>query len=146
MYFLISGSAQVPVHKKNEKNRKRNYQPISVLPIFGKILEKLKYDSLFSHLASCEFLNPNQLGFRPGDSTSSQLVCITHTIFKVFNCNPPLNVRFVYHDISKALDRVWHDGLIYELKQCGVSGRFCSLIINFPKDRKQRTVLNGSVL
>ena len=81
--------------------------------------------------------------FRPGDSTINQLICITHTIFKAFDCNPPVNVRSVYLDISKAFDRVWHDGLIYKLKRCGVSGRFLSLIINFLKDRKQRTFLNG---
>ena len=40
----------VPVNKKNEKNLKGNYHPISLLPIFGKILEKLVYDSLYSHL------------------------------------------------------------------------------------------------
>ena len=49
----------VPVHKKNEKNLKENYRPISLLPIFGKILEKLIYDSLYSHFVSCELLNPN---------------------------------------------------------------------------------------
>ena len=36
----------VPIHKKNEKNVKSNYRPISLLPIFGKILEKNIYDSL----------------------------------------------------------------------------------------------------
>ena len=117
----------VPVHKKNEKNRKSNYRPISLLPIFGKILEKLMYDPLYSHLVSCELLNPNQSDFRPGDSTINQLICITHTIFKAFDCNPPLDVRSVYLDISKAFDRVWHDGLIYKSKRCGVSGRFLSL-------------------
>ena len=105
----------VPVHKKNEKNRKSNYRPIPLLLIFGKILEKLMYDSLYSHLVSCELLNPNQSGFRPGDSTINQLICITHTIFKAFDCNRPLDVRSVYLDISKAFDRVWHDGLIYNL-------------------------------
>ena len=53
----------VPVHKKNEKNLKGNYRPISLLPVFGKILEKLIYDSLYSHLASCDLLNPCQSGF-----------------------------------------------------------------------------------
>ena len=57
----------VPVHKKNEKNIKSNYRPISLLPIFGKVLEKLIYDSLYSHLVSCDLLNPNQSGFGPGD-------------------------------------------------------------------------------
>ena len=133
----------VPVHKKNEKNLKKNYRPISLLPIFGKILEKLMYDSLYSHLVSCNLLNPNQSGFRPSDSTINQLISTTHTIFKAFDCNPPLDVRSVYLDISKAFDRVWHDGLIYKLKRCGVSGDLLSLIQSFLKDRKQRTVLNG---
>ena len=68
----------VPVYKKNEKNLKVNYRPISLLPMFGKILEKLVYNSLYSHLVSCRFFNPNQSGFRPGDSTINQLLSITH--------------------------------------------------------------------
>ena len=52
----------VPVHKKNEKNLKANFRPISLLSIFGKILERLIYD-------------------RPGDSTVNQLISIAHTIF-----------------------------------------------------------------
>ena len=133
----------VPVHKKHEKNLKGNYRPISLLPIFGKILEKLMYDSIYSHLVSYDLLNPNQSGFRPGDSTINQLISITHTIFKAFDCNPPLDVRSVYLDISKAFDRVWHDGLMHKLKRCGVSGQLLVLIQSFLKDRKQRTVLNG---
>ena len=78
----------VPVHKKNEKNVKSNYPPISLLPIFGKMFENFVYDSLHSHLVSCNLLNPNQSGFRPGDSTVNQLISITHTIFKAFDCNP----------------------------------------------------------
>ena len=133
----------VPVHKKNEKNLKVNYRPISLLPIFGKVLEKLVYDSLYSHLVSCAFLDPNQSGFRPGDSSITQLISITHSIYKAFDCNPPLDVRSVYLDISKAFDRVWHVGLIYKLKRCGVSGKLLSLIQSFLQNRKQRTVLNG---
>ena len=129
--------------KKNDNNLKENYRPISLFLIFGKILEKLMYDSLYSHLVSYEILNPNQSGFRPGDSKINQLISITHTIFKAFDCNTPLDVRSVYLDISKAFDRVWHDGLVYKLERCGVSGQLLSLIRSFLKDRKQRTVLNG---
>ena len=117
----------VPVHKKHEKNVKGNYRPISLLPIFGKILEKLIYDSFYSHLVTHELLNQNQSGFRPGNSTVNQLLSIT--------CNPPLDVRSVYLDISKAFDRIWHDGLIYKLKRCGVSGQLLFLIQSFLKDR-----------
>ena len=134
---------EVPVHKKKEKNLKGNYRPISLLQIFGKILEKLIYDTLYSHLVSSDLLNPNQSGFRPSDSTVNQLISITHTIFKAFDCNPLLDVCSVYLDISKAFDRVWHDGLIYKLKRSGVSGSLLSLVESFLKDKKQRTVLNG---
>ena len=39
--------------------------------------------------------------------------------------------------------RVWHDGLIYKLKRCGVTRQLLFLIQSFLEDRKQRTVLNG---
>ena len=49
----------------------------------------------------------------------------------------------MFLDISKAFDRVWHDGLIFKLKSYGVTGPFLSLIRNFLTDRYQRVVLNG---
>ena len=121
----------VPVHKKNEKNLKENYRPISLLPIFSKSLEKLIYDSLYSYLIKEVLLNPNQSGFRPGDSAIDQLLSITHSVFEAFDCSPTLEVRSVYLDISKAFDRVWHDGLIYKLRRCGISGNLPLLLRSF---------------
>ena len=66
----------VSVHKKIEKNLKVNFHPFSLLPILWKILEKLIYDSIYSHLVSYDLLNPNQEGFRLGDSTVSQVLSI----------------------------------------------------------------------
>ena len=112
----------VPIH---------NYRPISLLPIFGKIFEKLIFDSLYQHLEIFGLLNPNQSGFRPGDSTINQLLSIVNSIFTAFDCNPPLDVRSVYLDISKAFDRVWHEGLIFKLRRCGVSDKLLLLIQSF---------------
>ena len=92
--------------RKMKKNAKSNYRPIPLLPIFGKIFEKLMYDSLYSLFVFCDLLNPNQSGFRLGDSTVNQLISITHEIFKAFDCYPPLDVRSLYLDISKAFDKV----------------------------------------
>ena len=133
----------VPVHKKNEKNIKENYRPISLLPIFGKILEKLIFDSMYSHLTKNNLLSPNQSGFRQGDSTINQLISITHLIYSSFDCNPTLDVRSVYLDISKAFDRVWHTGLLFKLRRCGISGNLYNLLQSFLSNRQQRTVLNG---
>ena len=47
--------------------------------------------------------------------------------------------------MSKALDKVWHKGLIFKLKQNGISGNLLSTLTNFLKLRKQRVVLNGQL-
>ena len=52
-------------------------------------------------------------------------------------------MRGVFLDISKSFDKVWHKGLIYKLKQNGISGKLLNLIIDFLSNRKQRVVLNG---
>ena len=132
----------VPVHKKNEKNIKENYPPISLLPIFGKILEKLISDSMYFHLTKNNLLSPNKSGFHQGDSRINQLISITHLIYSSFDCNPTLDVRSVYLDISKAFDRVWHTELLYKLRRCGISGNLYNLLQSFLSNFKQRTVSN----
>ena len=133
----------VPVHKKDSKNLSNNYRPISLLPIFSKVFEKLIFDALYYHLHSNNLLVSNQSGFRPGDSCVYQLLSITHNIFSAFNCHPPSDVRGVFLDISKAFDKVWHEALIFKLRRCGIKGNFISLLESFLANRQQRVVLNG---
>ena len=105
----------VPVHKKESKNILKNYRPISLLPVCGKIFEKCIYNSLYSYLESNDILSKSQSGFRKGDSCISQLLAITHKIYSNFDAYPSLETRGVFLDISKAFDRVWHEGLLYKL-------------------------------
>ena len=78
-----------------------------------------------------------------GDSTIYQLLSITQMIREAFDCVTPLEVRGVFLDISKAFDKVWHAGLVFKLKQNGISGNALKLLTNFLKNRYQRTLLNG---
>ena len=78
----------------------------------------------------------------PGDSHVNQLLSITHEINQSFD---NLEVRAVFLEISKAFDNVWHNGLIYKLKQNGISGNILNIIIDFLTFRKQRVALNGQV-
>ena len=55
-----------------------------------------------------------------------------------------MELRAVFLDISKAFDKVWHEGLIVKLKQNGISGNLLMLFENYFHNRKQRVVLNGS--
>ena len=90
-----------------------------------------------------KFCNSNQSGFMPGDSCIHQLISITYEIYPSFDANSSLEVRGVFLDISKAFDRVWHEGLIYKIKCMGVKGDLLALIESFLFERQQRVVLNG---
>ena len=79
----------------------------------------------------------NQSGFLPGDSCISQLLSITDDIYKAFDGNPSLEARGVFLDMSKAFDKVWHEGLLHKLKCYGVEGKMYELLKNFLNDRKQ---------
>ena len=69
-------------------------------------------------------ITPKQSGFRP-DSCINQLLSITHDTFTSFDNG--LEVRGVFLDISKAFDKVWHDGLIYKLKQNNIKDKLLCL-------------------
>ena len=94
----------VPAHKKGDKQILKNYRPISLLPIAGKIFERLLYDRMFEFFIANNLISKNQSGFRPGDSCINQLLSITHEIYQSFDDN--LEVRAVFLDISKAFDKV----------------------------------------
>ena len=132
-----------PIHKKGDKCKVSNYRPISVLPICAKLFEKLIYINLYEYISSNNILNINQSGFREGDSCTNQLSVIVHEILKAFDSNPTLEVRGVFLDISKAFDRVWHEGLIYKLKCIGIKDNALKVIESFLNNRFQRVVLNG---
>ena len=78
-------------------------------------------------MLSEKLLNPNQSGFHQSDSCISQLLAITLEIFEAFDCNPSLQVRSVFLDISKAFENVWHEGLLYKFKSMGISGELYNL-------------------
>ena len=88
----------------------KNDRLVSLLPVCGKIFEKIIFNSLFKYLEVNNLLNGNQSGFCPGDSCIHQLLSITHKIYKAFDANLSLEVRGVFLDLSKAFDKVWHDG------------------------------------
>ena len=133
-----------PIFKKGDKQLIKNYRPISLLPICGKLLEKIIFNKLYNYFHLNGLITKNQSGFRPGDSTTNQLLYLVDEIHQAFDSTESLEVRAVFLDVSKAFDKVWHAGLIFKLEQNGVSGSLLKLFQNYLSDRKQRVVLNGS--
>ena len=105
----------VLVHKKGDKQILKNYWPVSLLSIYEKIFERIIYNNLFEYFIENDLTSQNQSGFKPGNSCINELISITHEIYLSFDKMFELRGVFLY--ISQAFDKVWHEGLIYKLKQ-----------------------------
>ena len=53
----------VPVHKKGDKQLLENYRPVSLLPMLGKVFEKILFNNMFEYLQENNLLCENQSGF-----------------------------------------------------------------------------------
>ena len=113
------------------------------LPIFGKLFEKFIFNRIHNFLLQEKLINPNQSGFFPSYFYVNQLIAVTYEIFESFDCNPSLEVRSVFLDISKAFDKVWYEGMLYKLKYMAISGELYNLLENYLYNRFQRVLLNG---
>ena len=96
----------VPIYKKEDKNLIKNYHPIILLPILGKLFERVIYNFLFNYSLTNKHFTPSESGFVAGVSLISQLPSIIREIQTAFDENPFVVVRGVLLDIFKAFDKV----------------------------------------
>lgn len=64
------------IHKKWDKQILQGCRPVSLLPIWGKVLERLVYNNVLKHLIDNNISSGNQSAFKPADSCISQLLSI----------------------------------------------------------------------
>ena len=131
-----------PVYKNNNPNDVTNYRPISLLSVISKCMERCVYKYVYNFLLLNNIITSNQSGFTFGDSAINQLVNISNDFGRALDSGK--EIRVVFCDISKAFDRVWHKGLLFKLKQYGISGNLLVWFERYLSGRSQRVVLNGS--
>ena len=73
-----------PVFKTGYTADISNYRPISVLPCFSKILERIVYNSPYKYLADQKIADPQQLGFRKGHFTKHAIAQLVDQIYESF--------------------------------------------------------------
>ena len=130
-----------PVFKKANKQIKSNYRPISLLCNVSKVFERLVFNALYEYLFGNNLLTSKNSGFKADDSTINQLIYIVHNIYNGIEHSK--EARMVFLDISKAFDKVWHVGLLFKLRQLGISASIVSWIESYLTNRYQRVVIHG---
>ena len=133
----------VPLFKSGKKTDVSNYRPVSLLPIPGKILEKIIHGDVANFLENNKLLCDKQGGFRKNHSTLSSITEFTNNIFNAIN-SKELTVA-IFFDLKKAFDTVNHKILIKKLEKMGIRGNVLLWIENYLSERKQKTICNNNL-
>ena len=105
------------------------------------MFERLVFNHLYQYLVSNNLLIEKNSGYKKHDSTICQLLLLCDKIYK--GIDEQKEVRVVFLDASKAFDRVWHAGLLFKLRQLGLTSSLVTWIQSYLSDHKQRVVLEG---
>ena len=132
-----------PIFKKGNPELIENYRPVSTLPIFAKIFEKLIHTRLYNFFTSQNCLSDKQFGFRKGHSTSSALNHAVHQIEDALKNNGK-HVLGIFIDLSKAFDTIDHKILLKKLERCGIRGNAYDLMESYLSNRYQYTHVFGN--
>ena len=105
---------------KGSKHIFGNYPPISLLPVFSKIIERLIYNKVFEFLVRYQILFESQYGFRKGRNTAHAILDFVKTIEDAIESGQ--YAIGVFCDLSKAFDTLNHEVLLEKLDYYGIRG------------------------
>lgn len=131
----------VVIYKKGDKNNLGNYRPISILPIFSKVLEKLLHSRLTSFTDRQHTLTKSQYGFRKNCST--ELALLDQKEFILEAIEDKKLVLGIFVDFSKAFDSLNRKVLLQKLESYGIRGVAHNIIESYLSNRTQYVSINN---
>ena len=130
----------VPIFKKGSVKDPRCYRSVSLIPLFGKVLEKVVYISLMRHVKPA--ISPEQHGFVQGRSCATNLATLLSTAWN--SIEEKVQTDCIYTDFTSAFQSVNHTLLIHKLKNSyHISGTALNWFTSYLENRTQRVVVNG---
>ena len=131
----------LPIYKGGNSEDVTNYRPISLLPIPGKILEKIIHAQFMTYLEHHKLINNLQHGFRPNHSINGAINALVDDLLHFQNQKDVSLAVFV--DFKKAFDTVDHKILLEKLNLYGIDTNTASMMSSYLTNRYQQTVCNG---
>ena len=129
----------IPLYKIGAKDEFNNYRPMSLLPQFSKILEKLFDDRLEHFICRNNILTDCQFGFRTGRSSNMAIVNLMEKIANSLDNKKA--VIGVFIDLKKAFHTIDHAILLLKLNHYGIPNQWvCSYLTH----RKQYDQIKGT--
>ena len=125
----------IPIYKNEDPKLIKNYRPISLLPSFSKIIEKIVLKRLNMYLTEKSILSSTQYGFRENHSTELAILEFQNRIIK--NLNRKKHSIGLFLDLSKAFDSLQHDILLKKLEHYGIRGISLNWFKSYLSDRQQ---------
>ena len=127
----------IPIFKKGNNQLFQNYRPISLLPVFSKVLEKLVYKRLYQFLKTHKLLNTSQYGFQKHKSTDLAILDLQNRI--IDNASKNQWSLGIFLDLSKAFDTLDHSILLKKLEKYGIRGTSLKWFRSYLSQRNQYT-------
>ena len=131
----------IPIFKKDDPLDCVNYRPISLLPVFSKIFEKIIFSRMYEFLELNKLIYNPQFGFRANHSTNHALISMIESIKSFLDSGDC--VAGIFIDLEKAFDTVNHQILCNKLNYYGFRGKINDLLKSFLSNRKQFVSING---
>ena len=102
----------VPIYKSSDQDNITNYRPVSLLPAFSKVFEKVMYKKIAAFFNSQNLFYEHQYGFRTKHSTIHPIIHLLNECAESMNCSPQKSTLAILCDLSKAFDVINHEILI----------------------------------
>ena len=131
----------IPILKAGDPMQFSNYRPVSVLPLFSKILERLMYNRVIAFINKHKLLYAFQFGFREGYSTDLAMLYLVDKISDAIESGD--YVLGLFLDFTKAFDTVNHKILLQKLDYYGIRGTALKWFDSYISKREQYVDFEG---